>query len=417
MPLGFVSPNRAYALTRFFWVALLLSSNSRLSAQSILYLPSPANLPLFRPSEDFDWEAYRVLPFQVSLFTAVAYDDNVFVQHRDRIGSGFTEAALNIGSHLGSERTKLDANLGFGMDLYWNRPGRSVDPDISFNLSLSHQLTPRASVTFTDYLSLTSQPNLQLGVSVANQVTTYLYTTNSLALAYAWTPRLSTVTSYTANVIVYENSSVGGSLNRLENIFSQQFRFLALPRIAAVGEYRFEYIDYLSNPSQTSYTNLVLGGADITLTPRLTLNVRAGAGFRNYERTQTGRADDLAYPFAESTLAYRYREGSYLEWYNRYSVEESDFSTGYRRTYRMGLKISHLVGARLRLVGAAYYSYNEYVNPSFIENVLDLNAGLIYQLTRTFAVTGGYTFERDFSQETTRDYYRDRLYLGLSFAF
>jgi hypothetical protein len=417
MPSGFANQNHGYALTRLFLLVLVLSSTSLLNAQGTVYLPSPANLPVFRPSADLDQAVYRVLPFEVSAFTAIAYDDNVFAQHSDRIGSGFIEAALNIGSHIGNERTKLDANLGFGADLYWERPGRLADPDIGFNVSFSHQLTPRALVTFTDYLSLTSQPNLQLGVTVNNRVTTYLYTTNALALEYSWTPRLSTVTSYTGNVIVYENSTVGSPLNRLENIFGQQLRFLAVPTIAAVGEYRFEYIDYFSNASQTSYTNFVLGGADMTLTPRLSFNIRAGPGFRNYEGSQPGRPDSLAYPFAESNLRYQYQQGSYLEWYNSYGIEESDIGTGYRRTYRTGLKISHLVGAKLRLVGATYYSYNEYHNPSFTENVLDLNAGLNYQFTRAFALIAGYTFEHDFSQETARDYYRDRVYLGLSLVF
>jgi Putative beta-barrel porin 2 len=402
---------------RLFLFVLVLTLNSHLGAQSTVFLPSPANLPVFRPSADLDWGVYSVRPFQISAFAAVAYDDNVLVQHSDRIGSGFTEAALNVGISMGDERTKLEANLGFGVDLYWDRPGRLADPDLGFNLNFSHQLNPRALLTFTNFFSLTSQPNLQLGVSVINQVTTYLYTTNALALEYAWTPRLSTVTSYTANLIEYESSSTGNSLNRLENIVSQQFRFLLLPRIAAVGEYRFEYIDYFSNPSQTSYTNFFLGGADVTLTPRLTFNFRAGAEFRSYEGSQPGRPDELEYPYAESSLKYGYRPGSSLEWYNSYGIEESDLGSGYRRTYRTGLKISHLVGARLRFVGAAYYSHDEYVDPSFTENVMDLNVGAIYRITRTFALSAGYTFERDFSPEITRDYYRNKEYLGLSLAF
>jgi hypothetical protein len=400
-----------------FLLVIVLTSSSLLRAQSSFYLASPINLPLFRPSSDLDQGVYRNLPFQVSAFTAIGYDDNVVAQHSNRIGSGFTEAALNLGTHLGGERTKLDANLGFGVDLYWNRPGRSVDPNIGLNLSFSHELTPRASVTLTDYLSFTSQPNLQLGVSVVNQVTNYFYTANVLAFTYRWTPRLSTVTSYTANVLAYDQSNIGNSLNRLENIIGQQFRFLALPTVAAVGEYRFEYIDYFSNTGQNAYANLVLGGADLTLSPRLTFNFRAGGEFRHYEHAQPGQQQDPAEPFAESTFRFRYRRGSYVEWYNRYGIEESDLGSGFRRTYRTGLKISHSVTGRLLLVGAAYYSHNDYVNPSFTEDVLDLNAGLSYRINRTLALTGGYTFERDFSGETTRDYYRNRVYLGLSLAF
>ena len=48
---------------------------------------------------------------------------------------------------------------------------------------------------------------------------------------------------------------------------------------------------------------------------------------------------------------------------------------------------------------------------------MDLNVGAIYRITRTFALSAGYTFERDFSPEITRDYYRNKEYLGLSLAF
>jgi hypothetical protein len=397
-------------------VLLALSSSTLLRAQGS-YVGSPANFPLFRPSTDLGEGIYTDLPLRISVFTAVGYDDNIFAQHSNRTGSGFTEASLDIASHIGNERTRLDANLGAGLDFYWNRAGRSVDPNISLTLSFSHQVNPRMSIVFTDYLSYAAQPNLQLGVGAANQVANYFYTSNTLSVGYQWTPRFSTVTSYTANVLYYDRPSIGDSLNRLENLVGQQFRFLVLPTITAVAEYRFGYIDYFSNSGLNSYSNFALGGADLTLSRRLTFGFRAGAEFRHYERAQRGQEQDLAYPYAECTLAYQYQPGSYLEWYNRYGLEESDLGIGYRRTYRTGLKVSHVVGARLRLIGAVYYSYNDYVNPSFTENVLDLNIGLTYQINRAFALSAGYIFERDFSQLVTRDYYRNRAYIGLLFAF
>jgi Putative beta-barrel porin 2 len=401
----------------FILVLLLLAPSTLLHAQNTGYLPTPASFPLFRPSTDLGEGFYTNLPLRLSVFTAVGYDDNIFAQHSDRKGSGFTEASLIVGSHIGNQRTRLDAELSTGLDFYWDRAGRSIDPNISLNLSFSHQLTPRAYITFRDYLSYTAQPNLQLGVGATNQVSNYFYTSNTLAFGYQWTPRFSTVTSYTANLLYYDKSSIGDALNRLENLIGQQFRFLVVPTVTAVAEYRFGYIDYFSNSGLNSYSNYALGGADLTLGPRLALSFRAGAEFVHYEQQQPGQQQDLTDPFAESTLTYQYQPGAYLEWYNRYGVEQSDLGVGYRRTYRTGLKISHRAGAKLQMVGAVYYSYNEYVNPSFSENVLEVNLGVTYQINRAFALTAGYTFERDFSDVTTRDYYRDRAYLGVLFAF
>ena len=41
--------------------------------------------------------------------------------------------------------------------------------------------------------------------------------------------------------------------SRLENLIGQQFRFLVLPTVTAVAEYRFGYIDYFSNSGLNSY--------------------------------------------------------------------------------------------------------------------------------------------------------------------
>jgi hypothetical protein len=397
-------------------VILALSLSTLSNAQTTGYIVTPSNFPLFSPSRDLGEGVYTDVPLRVSLFTGIGYDDNIFAEHSDRRGSGYTQASINVASHIGTHRTRLDANLGLGLDYYWDRPGQSIDPNINLNLTFAHQLNPRILITFSDYLTFASQPNLQLGLG-PNQVSNYFYTSNQLGLGYQWTPRFSTLTSYSANILVYDNSSIGNSLNRLENLISQQFRFLLRPTITAVAEYRFGYIDYFSNSGMNSYSNFILGGADLTLSPRLTFGFRAGVEFRNYEKAQPGQEQDLIYPFGESTLTYQYRPGSYIEWYNRYGLEESDLGVGYRQTFRTGLKISHLFGARLRAIGAGYYSYNDYVNPSLTENVLDLNVGLTYQINRALAASTGYTFERDFSQEITRDYYRNRVYLGLSFTF
>jgi hypothetical protein len=206
-------------------------------------------------------------------------------------------------------------------------------------------------------------------------------------------------------------------LNHLDNVFAQQFRYLVLPRITAVAEYRFEYVDYFSNNVLDSYTNYVLAGADLIISPRLTFTFRAGAEFRDYGQQIPGYQTDFTGPFGESTLIYHYSPNSYLEWYNRYGIEESDIGSGYRKTYRTGLQISHAFGERLRLSASAFYAHNQYEEPSFLENVLDINIGLSYRLRKSLTLSAGYTFDRDFSQITARDYYRNRVYVGLLFSF
>jgi len=51
------------------------------------------------------------LPFKTSISTNVGYDDNVFTGHTDRIGSGYNDLNLDIGSHIGNQRSRLDGDV------------------------------------------------------------------------------------------------------------------------------------------------------------------------------------------------------------------------------------------------------------------------------------------------------------------
>jgi Putative beta-barrel porin 2 len=405
-------------LSRFIpllYLAFCLTSFG--SAQIVGYTSPYADVPVFRPSPNIDQGAFSNLPFQVGIFTSVGYDDNIFLQHSGQRGSGITEAAVDLSSHIGNERTMFDLDLSPGFDYYWDRPGRSIDPNIRLTLSFLHRLNPRAYLAVSDFFTYTAQPNYQYGIGSPISVLDYVYDSTTVSFGYQWTPRFSTVTSYTGGLLYYENSGLGKLLDRLDNIFSEQFRFLVLPRITAVAEYRFEYVDYFFNDILNSYTNYALAGLDLIVSPRLTFTFRAGAEIRNYMQQIAGIQNDLTGPFVESTLVYRYRPNSYLEWYNRYGIEESDIGTGYRKTYRTGLQISHAFGERLNLLASAYYAHNQYVEPSFEENVLNVNIGLTYRLRKSLTLSAGYTFDRDFSAITLRDYYRDRVYVGLLFTF
>ena len=387
------------------------------SAQIVGYTSPFVDEPVFRPSPNIGEGNFANLPFQVGIFTSIGYDDNVFFQHSDRRGSGITEAAIDLSSHIGSPRTMLDLDLSPGFDYYWDRPGRSVDPDVRLTLSFVHQINPRAYLAVSDFLTYTSQPNYQYGVGSPVSVLDYVYDATTVSFGYQWTPRFSTVTSYTGGLLYYENSALGKLLDRVDNIFAEQFRFLVLPRITAVAEYRFEYVDYFFNDILNSYTNYALAGLDLTISPRLTFTFRAGAEIRNYMQQIAGFQQDLTGPFFESTLVYHYRPNSYLEWYNRYGIEESDIGTGYRKTYRTGLQVSHAFGERLNLLASVFYAHSQYEEPSFEENILNVNIGLTYRLRKSLTLSAGYTFDRDFSPYNSRDFYRDRVYVGLLFTF
>lgn len=375
----------------------------------------PGRLTLFRPLTGA-YEGYEAdFPLRASVSATVGYDDNVLTSHNDRVGSGYNYAGVEIASRIGAERTRITGDLQLGGIVYWNSPGRAVDPDILFDLTLTHNLTPRLVVGFSSFTTYQTQPDFILGLGQVNNVGNYSFSSNSVALGYQWTPRFSTATSYTLNILYYDNSTVATSQNRLEHIFGQQFRYLVLPTVTAVAEYRFAYEQYLQT-NQDSYSNFALFGADFSLSPRFQFNFRTGAEIRT--NLFAGEGTQI-YPDFESTLTYQYRPKSYIQWYNHFGLQQSDINVvGSEKIYQTGLRVLHSFRGKLVLGGAIYYAYKDFAQgPPSNENDLDVSITTSYQLTRRFAIKAGYDFTRVFSSNDTNDYYRNRVFLGASYSF
>jgi hypothetical protein len=375
----------------------------------------PGRLTLFRPLISADEGFEADFPLRASVSATVGYDDNVQTSHSDRAGSGFDYAGVEIASRIGAERTRLTGDLQLGGIAYWNSPERTIEPDILFDLTFSHNLTPRLLVGFSSFTTYQTQPDFILGLGQVNNVGNYLFSSNSIALGYEWTPRFSTATSYTLNVLYYDNNSTGITQDRLEHIFGQQFRYLLLPTVTAVAEYRFAYEQYLQT-NQDSYSHFALFGADFMLSPRFQFDFRTGAEIR------TNLFDGLGtevYPDFESTLTYQYHPKSYIQWYNHFGLQQSDINVaGSEKIYQTGLRVLHSFGGKLELGAAIYYAYKDFAQgPPANENDVDVSVTASYQITRRFAIKAGYDFTRVFSALDTNDYYRDRVFLGASCSF
>jgi hypothetical protein len=272
-------------------------------------------------------------------------------------------------------------------------------------------------------LSYQSQPNFSITGAATQYVGNYFVDSSQISLGYELTPRLSTVTSYTLTTYLYENSVEATQQNRFEHLIGEQLRYMIFPTVTLVGEYRFGYISYQTTTTGSntaansdSHSHFLLGGADATLSPRLSITFRGGVELRTF---LTPGGMETTFPYAESTLSYEYRPSCFFQWYNRLGLEQSDFAVGqYKEVYRTGIRVDHTFGQKMKAGGSVYYSYNQYKQPfSFAENDLDANATLSYAIDRSLSVQAGYTFTRASSEIVFRDYYRNKIFLGASFAF
>lgn len=360
-------------------------------------------------------------PFHVSVSVREGYDDNVYTTQQNRVGSWFTNGSAVLDYRFGSPRTRFDLQAVAGATYYYYRPfGQEYDINTALTLGFEHHATPRLTFSANAYVTYQTEPDLNAGFGVNRRVGNYFYTADKLTLSYQWAPRFSTATSYTFGAINYDDSNIGSFEDRFEHTFGNEFRFLVLPTTTLVGEYRYEIIDFDVAP-RDSTTHFVLAGVDHTFNPRFNVSLRAGAEFREIDNF-----GERTSPYAESTLRYALGERTSVAWLSRYGLEQPDVSgSPSRRTFRTGLTMSYALASRITATGSAFYEHDEndgvltstFFQPDFAEDTLNLGLGLRYDINRVFAVLAGYTFTKVFSDVSLREYYRDRVYVGLNATF
>jgi hypothetical protein len=123
------------------------------------------------------------------------------------------------------------------------------------------------------YASYQTRPDQQTfdfrNISFGRQSQNYFFTVNRFSGGYAWTPRFSTVTSYTLGYTNYDDEVVSIFQDRFEHTIGNEFRFLVWPTTTLVAEYRFGLVDYTEINTRDSTSHFFLGGVDHSFSPRL----------------------------------------------------------------------------------------------------------------------------------------------------
>src|ERR1700730_16457659 len=114
---------------------------------------------------------YSRFPFHVSVSVRGGYDDNVNTSKIDKQESWFTNGSAQITYDFGSPRTQLSLQTGGGVTYYWDHirnVGINNNDNFDFNayisLSMVHKLSPRLTLTSTDYVTYQTEPDFTLAV-------------------------------------------------------------------------------------------------------------------------------------------------------------------------------------------------------------------------------------------------------------
>jgi hypothetical protein len=272
-----------------FTSAALLAAASHASAQGLSSI-----------GHDYDRDFSHKMPFQWYVGAAFGYDSNPQATEHNPDSSTYVTATIGADYNTGDrKRTAFDFHISYSPLYYFDAP-RGMD-DFQNNARVGfdyrHRVNPRLTITDSAYVAYEVQPDFAIGATIARQTNEYFYAYNSIAAAYSWTRRFSTVTSWTISGVAYDDSSLDGE-NYYSNTFANEFRYAFTRRTTGALTYRYSMANY-DNGIGDYTSNYLLVGLDHRFCPRLSGGFRAGAEWR--DRDFGGSQTD---PYFEGYMTY-----------------------------------------------------------------------------------------------------------------
>ena len=356
------------------------------------------------------------------------YDDNVNLTPTGS-PSWFANPSAVFTYQFGNPRLAMDLIVGAGITYYFDHPGgRDYDPDVYLRLALVYRASERLTFDASAFAAYQAQPDVTSALSANRRLGNFFRSEDSISAHYRWTPRFSTITSYTFSVLEYQNS-ISSSGDRLENQLAEQARYLLFPTTTATARYSIGVADYQTT-GHNAINQILTAGLDQTFGPHLIGTFQAGLQLRSGQTS----------PYIEASLHYLFESGrtrsgagTFVIWTNRYSIEESGTGAGSgRETFRTNLLLNYRVTERISANLAISYLHGTGSQGQDIgfngvaggeENLFDVSPGIRYVITPSLAINAGYRHtELDRGSGSTiasqlLSYTRNRYFAGFTYTF
>jgi opacity protein-like surface antigen len=359
-------------------------------------------------------------PLTFSAFSQFGYD---MLTYKNAIASNIESAYVQGG--VGATWTRPDRTtpMSFSLDtsVIHYIDGVPMHDDTFYNAKASfnfeHRFSERLRISNNFFVTYGVEPNNAFGASTTIWNGQYLYGYNNFNVSYAWSPRLSTTTSYTIDGISYDDSAIGNAEDRITHLFAHQFSYALNRQTSLTAEYRYRMTGYRSMPGKDFNSHFVLAGVDHAWSDRSSGSIRAGAEFYSSKTTSN------VAPYAEAALNYSVDRQTMVRWFASLGfngAELQNFSSRYG--VNTGVQANHQITKRLSVNAGASYGYSEYENvgpptTSSTEHSLMLSAGLGYSLLENLRLDANYSYSTLQSNNAAREFDRQRVSLGATASF
>jgi hypothetical protein len=333
------------------------------------------------------------------------------------IGSPESTVSLGIQIQKGTPRTVITADASVSGNYYYNRPGPRHDFSGSADLDLVQRLTPRATFDINAQAVYQNTPNFALVNAPTNGGNGGEYLDGSIKadITYAWSARLSTVTSYGLDFSIIQNSP---SQNLYASTYGTQFRYTVSPRTVVTTELRQSIGIYPSTPASDTLNTYYLLGLDEFFSSRLRNTF--SFGIETHDFTNAGGGQTLPYFESDTTLALP--RGASLAWSNVYGSQESPTPSQTIVGYRTGLTYVQPLSTKLYAsLSVAYNIENasdtQVASNRYRQDQFQASANLGYTVSPRLSLNLSYTYLDFITTQLNSSYTRDQVFLGGSYLF
>ena len=371
------------------------------------------------------------------------YDDNYNtapVGPSKRHSFGF-ELSPSLSLNVPLQQTELGLRYTYGLYYYQDRMdinGRPIDQTHQLDLWVDHAFSERWQAKVQDSLAVGQEPQLINGGTLVRTEGNNIHNNGSITLSTQWTPLVGTDFSYQNNFYDYQDTALGGLLNRLQHDASLNVNWRLQPTLLAFVGYQYEQVNYIENQTvapgfvsdnRDSRSHFGYVGAQYSLLDNLTLSGQAGIQYADYYNPPAGDpATSQISPFAKLSGTYTYLPGSYVQLGFTQSRNATDTiaPSGNKVTLDQESSVvyatlNHQITARLtgNITGQIQYAtFNGGALDNQSQTWYSLGLNLAYNINPHVSAEIGYNFDDVTSASgggvNQPGYERNRVYLGVT---
>jgi hypothetical protein len=364
--------------------------------------------------------------WQVSAALRGFYDDNYTTAPNYAEEESFgveVRPGVDI-AHQGEQHT-IKLSLLYSARWFEDRARNEVDHMILADLASEYRLTENHLIRLNDTFVYSSEGTL---LDANGVVTSPIRTDGSNIRNYAdlayigqLTPLIGLEVGYQNTLYSYEDDAYSAFLDRLEHRIKAETRWTICPTVAGVVGYWYEMVDFTEDTGEyrNSDSHYIVAGADYTLSPQAFLSARGGAQNVIYDNNTLADDNDWS-PFIDVSGTYEYLEGSYVRGGGKYGRNRTDADALDQETGTIYGVVNHKVTETLtaRVSGQLQFGeFNQLADEGLNENLYLIGLSLTYDLNQYLALEAGYNYDRVDSDDSTRTYSRNRVFLGVRGQF